>query len=200
MFQLRTNPSPPIIQDDSGIQVFSERGDLRSRVRIRENSWCYGLAEDGEKRLWFIDFNRRAKETSLTCIDQGKELQHKSLKEIVGDRIRESKCRFLTFSKGELYVTDLGLNQIYILDPNNFESVRIFGSSGAGDGQFNDPAGVAVDDVGNIVVADSRNNRLCLHDKNGKWIRNIKERQVSNSVIHIWLFFIFDKLCSAASS
>ena len=164
-----------IVQDMTGIQVFNPEGFFVSRVWRSHKPWeCFGLAEDEQRRLWFIDFNWRSKETHLKCYDLKEEKPVKgiSLKELVGDRSRESKCRFLTFSKGKLYITDLGLDQVYILDPNNLESFRKFGSSGAGDGQFNDPAGVVVDDVGNILVADSRNHRLCLHDKNGKWMKN----------------------------
>ena len=169
---------------------------LVSRVWTRDDSWCYGLAEDEEKLLWFITFDRRAKEAHLKCYNPEKEEFVKediSLKEEVGDRRRESKCRYLTFSKGKLYISDLGLDKVYILDPNNFESNRKFGSSGAGDGQFNEPAGVAVDDVGNILVADYKNNRLSLYDKKRKWIENVKDRQVikfNNPFLFGYLFSI----------
>ena len=35
-----------------------------------------------------------------------------------------------------------------------------FGSYGTGPGQFNEPSGVTVDQCGNVLVADSRNNRV----------------------------------------
>ena len=171
-----------IVQDMTGIQVFNDEGFFVSRVWRSHKPWeCFGLAEDEQRRLWFIDFNWRSKETHLRCYDLkvGKPVKGISPKELVGDRSRESKCRFLTFSKGKLYITDLGLDQVYILDPNNLESFRKFGSSGAGDGQFNDPAGVVVDDVGNILVADSKNHRLCLFDKKRNWIKKFQVSQIS---------------------
>ena len=153
--------------------MFSDCGMFRYRVWTSGNPWkCFGLAEDEDRNLWFIEFDRRLKETFLKCCDPEKEGFAISLKRLVGDRRGESRCRFLTFSKGKLYITDLGLNKVYVLDPKKFESVRGFGSFGAGDGQLHDPAGLAVDDVGNILVADSKNHRLCLFDKKGKWIGN----------------------------
>ena len=52
--------------------------------------------------------------------------------------------------------------------------LKVFGGSGTGPGQFWDPAGLAVDDVGNMLVADSRNHRLQLIGQDRKWIRNVK--------------------------
>ena len=108
----------------------------------------------------------RTHESVLKCLDlkKGEVVRGISLKQLVGDRHEESKCKFLTFCKGNLYLTDLGLNQGFIVDPDNFESVERFGR---GAGELNYPAGIAVDDVGNILVADCRNNRLGLFDKNG---------------------------------
>ena len=50
----------------------------------------------------------------------------------------------------------------------------MFGVSGSGDGQFSDPAGLVVDRVGNMVVADSRNHRLCLYSQEGKFLCKVK--------------------------
>ena len=42
---------------------------------------------------------------------------------------------------------------------------RILGSSGRGIGEFLDPAGIALDSQGNMIVADARNHRLQLFSK-----------------------------------
>ena len=52
--------------------------------------------------------------------------------------------------------------------------LKVFGGCGTGPGQFWDPAGLAVDDLGNFIVADSRNHRLQLIGQDRKWIRNVK--------------------------
>jgi DNA-binding beta-propeller fold protein YncE len=52
-------------------------------------------------------------------------------------------------------------------------SVSSFGAPGSGDGQFNDPRGVAVDSHGNIFVVDSGNNRVEEFDQNGNYLSQI---------------------------
>merc|ERR1719494_1189243 len=46
--------------------------------------------------------------------------------------------------------------------------------SGSGPGCFKDPAGLAVDSMGNMLIADSRNHRLCLHDFKGRFLTEVK--------------------------
>ena len=48
------------------------------------------------------------------------------------------------------------------------------GSSGSQPGQLSDPAGLGIDSAGNIIVADSKNHRICLFAKNGEFKCNLK--------------------------
>ena len=50
---------------------------------------------------------------------------------------------------------------------------QVFGSSGTGDGELSDPAGLVVDIAGNIIVADSKNHRLCVFSGDGKFMSNV---------------------------
>ena len=52
--------------------------------------------------------------------------------------------------------------------------MTVFGTTGDGPGCFNDPAGLGVDEEGNMVVADSKNHRVCLFTKEGKFVSNLK--------------------------
>jgi DNA-binding beta-propeller fold protein YncE len=45
------------------------------------------------------------------------------------------------------------------------------GISGEGDGQFNQPAGIAVDSAGNVYVTDSFNFRIQKFDSSGNFLR-----------------------------
>ncbi len=49
----------------------------------------------------------------------------------------------------------------------------VFGSAGSGEGQLNDPRGIAVDAKGNIYVADTGNHRIEVFGSDGKPIHSI---------------------------
>lgn len=51
-----------------------------------------------------------------------------------------------------------------------YEMVRAWGERGSGEGQFNDPTGIAVTDD-EVFVADARNGRIQVFDKNGVFRR-----------------------------
>ncbi len=51
-----------------------------------------------------------------------------------------------------------------------YEFVSEWGGEGSGNGQFTDPAGVAVDNAGNVYVVDGENNRVQKFSGNGAYI------------------------------
>jgi tripartite motif-containing protein 71 len=57
--------------------------------------------------------------------------------------------------------------------------------SGSGNGQFNDPGGIAVDQVGNVYVVDEYNNRVQKFDSNGKFITAWSSAQFQPSTIAV---------------
>ncbi len=72
---------------------------------------------------------------------------------------------------GNAYVTGIGNIQKF---DSNGTLILEFGSTGAGDGEFYDPQGIATDSNGNVYVADNGNYRIQKFDSNGtfitKWI------------------------------
>jgi DNA-binding beta-propeller fold protein YncE len=69
-----------------------------------------------------------------------------------------------------VYVMDQGRTRVVKLSPSG-EVLKIWGSKGSGDGQFDDPASVAVDPMTNkVYVADPRNKRIQVFDSDGKFL------------------------------
>jgi DNA-binding beta-propeller fold protein YncE len=74
--------------------------------------------------------------------------------------------------RGYVYVADSGNNRIQKFDSNG--SFLKWGNTanhaGKGNGEFNEPLGVAVDNIGNVYVADSGNGRIQKLNHNGEFL------------------------------
>ena len=67
---------------------------------------------------------------------------------------------------GNVYVTDLTNYAVGKMAPNG-TLLTIWGSKGAGQGQFNNPVGISTDSTGNVYVTDSVNNNVQKFSNNG---------------------------------
>ena len=72
---------------------------------------------------------------------------------------------------GEVVVAEHGGNCVSIISRNRER--RSFGTRGSAPGHFNRPEGVAVDAVGNILVADTLNHRIQQLSSTGKHLRTV---------------------------
>ena len=73
-------------------------------------------------------------------------------------------------SDDSVYVVDQGRTRIVKFSPNG-QVLTVWGTKGSGDGQFDDPASVAVDPKTNkVYVADPRNKRIQVFDSDGKFL------------------------------
>ena len=69
-----------------------------------------------------------------------------------------------------VYVMDQGRTRVVKLSPDG-QVLAVWGTKGSGDGQFDDPASVAVDPMANkVYVADPRNKRIQVFDSDGKFL------------------------------
>ena len=163
-----------VVRDARGIMVFSSTG--RFQWKLTDSSKSFGLAQDGDGFLVTILESGRGQAASLVFFDLNtdKIVRKKDLADVVGvvDRSR-SKCRFLTYCRDQLYVTDLGLDRVYVFD-SSANILQVFGNTGSGPGCFDDPAGLDVDGEGNMVVADSRNHRVSLYSKDGRFVSHLR--------------------------
>ena len=85
--------------------------------------------------------------------------------------------RTKVFSRMVLFFGLLSLMFFYFQSPvfaeQSYQYVTEWGSQGSGDGQFEDPTGVAVDSSGNVYVADGNNNinhRIQKFDSDGNYL------------------------------
>ncbi|MEW6606183.1 MAG: 6-bladed beta-propeller, partial [bacterium] len=74
-----------------------------------------------------------------------------------------------------LYVLDSGNDRVLKFDSsfnpvNSFDGDNILGSEGSETTQFSEPYGLTLDKDGNIYVADMRNQRISIFDKDGNFI------------------------------
>jgi len=69
-----------------------------------------------------------------------------------------------------VYVLDQGRTRVVRFNPDG-KVLTVWGSKGTGDGQFDDPAAVAVDPATNkVYVADPRNKRIQVFDSDGRFL------------------------------
>ena len=108
-----------VVRDNTRMQVFSAEGNfMKSMWQDQGQDKCYGLAQDKEGRLVTIMESRRPRKTDLLFFDlvTGELVKKIEMEDIIANKAL-SKCRFLTYQLGKLYITDLGLDCVYILDP-----------------------------------------------------------------------------------
>jgi sugar lactone lactonase YvrE len=69
-----------------------------------------------------------------------------------------------------VYVMDQGRTRVVKFNPDG-KVLTVWGTKGSGDGQFDDPASVAIDPTANkVYVADPRNKRIQVFDSDGKFL------------------------------
>ncbi len=73
---------------------------------------------------------------------------------------------------GELFITDTGNRRVVVYDKLG-QFKRQFGSKGNGPGQFDEPVSLALSPDGKVYVADLRNKRIQLLDKQGAYLGEI---------------------------
>jgi hypothetical protein len=69
---------------------------------------------------------------------------------------------------GDIWVTDTGHDRIVIFGPDGVPK-RTIGSEGSGDGEFNEPVGIAIAGDGTVFIADVFNNRVVVLNEDGSF-------------------------------
>ena len=155
------------VRDNLGIQLFSPDGDFLRHICPDQLDRVFGLANNDEY-LCTVNTNRNKKHDSLTKpgendvlfidVDKNVIVRKIELEDIIPDK-EKSMIRFIHLDKQRLFLCDLGLNKIFIINLKTVEAFSM-GTAGKGRGQFIDPAGLATDAFGNFIVADAGNHQL----------------------------------------
>ena len=162
------------VLDKLRIHGFDSSGDFLWNILLPSipsgSTRHYGLAEDSSGYLITIQENKFSSGNNRNTYLLKYDLESKSLVEkiFVLKPVKDSKCRFLSFASEKFYVTDLGLDRVYIIDPSG--KIDVVGKTGVADDCFNDPAGTVVDDYGNFIIADSRNHKLALYSSDLQFV------------------------------
>jgi sugar lactone lactonase YvrE len=72
-------------------------------------------------------------------------------------------------SQNRIILSDTSKNRVQVFTKSGVV-IDSFGSSGAGNGQFNEPYGLATDSLGNIFVVDTSNHRVQKFDKDFNYV------------------------------
>jgi YVTN family beta-propeller protein len=114
-----------VVKDDTKLRLFSSEGVFISVIcEHLAATKCFGLAEDDQGRL--VCIRRTGRDTDLVFWDVGSKqiVKRMTLEDIIADKAN-SKCRFLTFQGGKIYITDLGLNKVYVIDAKTYTVIKV---------------------------------------------------------------------------
>ena len=81
------------------------------------------------------------------------------------------------------YTCDHGNHRIQVLN-TELEYMNSFGCHGNGDGQFNDPNGIARDEAGNLYVTDTRSNRVQVFECNRVSIYTFNKKSTASKQLN----------------
>ena len=81
--------------------------------------------------------------------------------------------------EGTILLSDEGNDKIHELDENG-SLIRSFGGLGSGNGQFNNPSGIAISQDNKIFVADQANHRIQVLERNGTFVRKFGSNGYGN--------------------
>jgi DNA-binding beta-propeller fold protein YncE len=168
---IAVDPNGNILVADTNngrIQKFSPTGHFLGTLRIKGIGYGQlgapnGIAVDRGGNIYVADASRHVVEKLApdgTIIDEWK-----------GPDAGFYGPRRIAIGPDEsVYVVDQGRTRIVKFSSDG-QVLTTWGSSGSGDGQFNDHTSVAVDPTSNkVYVADPRNRRIQVFDSNGKFL------------------------------
>ena len=173
------------VADDNGLQLFGVDHRFLRTIGVEECDWYRGLAEDNEGRIVTINNNnptytlgkgtrtKRGHTDIFYFTKAGDLVERVELADIVSEKMRpQSLCINLGYSGSKLFIVDEGLGCLYSLfQQDGVEAVEVYVSDNS---QLKTPADIVLDEFGNSIVVDYRNNRLQVIDSDNNIIGPLK--------------------------
>ena len=79
----------------------------------------------------------------------------------------------IAISYQHIFVTDRELHSLFQFHKTSLQLMNMTGTEGQTDGQFNFPLGLCTDYSGDVLIADSNNNRVCIYSKYLKFLSTL---------------------------
>ncbi|KAK7111070.1 uncharacterized protein [Littorina saxatilis] len=158
------------VKDDFCLYHFDAEGRYINTIGKRMMNSPYGLGMTRDGQLVVVD--ALYSNARIHIIEQRGKIDTYPFHPL-SSRYDDSKCRFLAVHGEEVLTSDLGRSCLYLTNLKG-ELLQTLGRRGKRPGELNDPAGVAVDSVGNWVVADSKNHRVQVFDPNGYFMATVQ--------------------------
>lgn len=119
-----------------------------------------GLAADADDNVYFIDDTAPAGGVIKKVNSKGQILLQFGFRGGRGAGYFENPADLAVDNRnGDIYVVDSGNNRVQRFNRDG-AFMSEFGGMGAGNGQFNTPAGIAIDRDGYVFISDTNNNRI----------------------------------------
>eukprot|EP00105_Crassostrea_gigas_P028896 XP_011450682.1 PREDICTED: uncharacterized protein LOC105344585 isoform X1 [Crassostrea gigas] len=161
------------VKDDVAVFAFKADGTFIRTIAKGKLGHPFGLALTPDGYLVTLDTTRNNPKVFVLSQD-GSRVDSFPFAHLCNPKAPgSSKCRFLAVQAERLIVSDLGTSFIYISD-NWGQILFEFGGYGSYNGQFREPSGVTTDQQGNMLIGDSKNDRIQIFKPNGTFLCDIQ--------------------------